>query len=127
MNKELKDKIVFEIMDWENKRKNIEEDIVTLMKIYFSGYKLDNRTNYHNTKTEKSFYQKNSSYKVSVCFDRSAIEKNVTVRIKAGYDYVSNIKIFDINESEDIKKEVMCLITKVKILDSFRLNTCDSK
>jgi hypothetical protein len=114
-------------MDWENKRKNIEEDIVTLMKIYFSGYELDNGTNYHNTKKEKSFYQKNSIYKVSVCFDRSIIEKNVTVRIKAGYDYVSNIKIFDINESEDIKKEVMCLITKVKILDSFRLNTCDSK
>lgn len=123
MNKEIKDKMVCEIMDWENKRKNIEEDIVTLMKIYFSGYELDNGTNYHNTKKEKSFYQKNSIYKVSVCFDRSVIEKNVTVRIKEGYDYVSNIKIFDINESEDIKKEIMCLIKKVKILDSFRLKT----
>ena len=127
MIKKINDEIPLEITDWGNKRKNIEEDIVALMKIYFSGYELDNQVNYHNTKKEKSFYQKNSSYKVSVCFDRSVIEKNVTVRIKTGNDYVSNIKIFDINESENIKKEIMCLITKVKILESFCLTTCDSK
>ena len=102
--------------NWNTQKKIIEDEIIVIIKKNYDGYRIIDNINFGMKRSEMIFYRNESKRNIEFIFEYN---RTVKMIIRESNKETSSIKAFKFSEIDNIKKETISLIKKLKIMDIF--------